>query len=251
MPAVSTSWIAFLLLSLLTGNPLLALLLVVAFAWATDRFTFRLLPSPGRALGRWRRLGALRRTLAVNPHDRRSRLELADLLLERSPREAAAVLRPNLEAGDDDVHTAWVYGAALARSGDWDEAERILAHARAADPEFRLGEVDLELGRMRLRRGDLQGARQALERLVGARPGTVEGRLLLARALDRLGDQAAAERARVDGWREYASLPGFQRRLQRRHAWRLRPWRAVLVLAALGAGVALALLLALAYRAGE
>lgn len=229
-------------LAQLTGSPLLALLILLVVWWAGDRATFRVLPDPFHALERARRRSALRQTLAVNPSDRRARLELAGLLLEaRRPRAAVDVLRPNVEAGDDDVHTAFTMGAALARSGYADQAERVLAAARAADPEFRAGEIDLELGRLRLGREDFAGAREALERLLVARPGTVEGRWLLSRALEGLGDPAGARRARADAWREYVAMPAFHRRHERPWAWRARPIRpAAWALALLLAGVLVA-----------
>jgi tetratricopeptide (TPR) repeat protein len=230
----------FALLTLLTGNPLLALLALVAVWWLGDRATFRVLPDPFRWVVRWRRRAQLGRTLEVNPSDRRARLELCDLLLEaRRPAAAAAALRFNVEAGDDDVHTAYLWGAALGRSGQAEAAERALSVARAAEPEFRAGEIDLELGRQRLARGDAAGARETLERLLELRPGTVEGRWHLVRALERLGDRAGAARRRQEGWAEYLALPRFQRRAQRRYAWLLRPSRPA------GWGLALALGLAL------
>jgi predicted Zn-dependent protease len=139
------------------------------------------------------------------------------------------VLAANVEAGDDDVHTSFAMGAALARTGAWERAEQFLAAARAREPAFRMGEIDLELGRMRVRRGDAAGAREPLERLVAARPGTVEGRFWLARALDALAESGAAARVRDDAWREYAALPRFRRQHERPYAWRIRPWRPALV----------------------
>lgn len=236
----------FYLLVQLTGSPLGALALLLALWWITDRLTVGVLPDPLRAVTRWRRRARLGQALAVNPHDRRARLELADLLLAaRRPARAAEVLRPNVEAGDEDAHTAFLMGAALGRSGNADAAERALALAREVDPDFRAGELDLELGRQRLARGDAAGAREALERLLVERPGTVEGRLWLARALDRLGDRDGARRRREEGWREYVSLPRFHRKHERPYAWRLQPWRpaavalaVVLLLAAIAAAAA-------------
>ena len=176
----------------------------------------------------------------MNPSDRRSRFELAQLLLEaRRPAEGIEVLRPSLEAGDDDVHTAFLFGALLARTGAHQQAEHVLGIARAAEPGYRLGEIDLELGRSRLARGDLAGAREALSRLVEARPGTVQGRVLLARALDGLREAGGA-RLREEAWREYAALPRFRRREERPWAWRVRPWRPALVAASVVLAGALA-----------
>ncbi len=233
-------WIQWYVLTRLTGSPIGSLVALVLIWWLSDRFTFQLFPDPLRLVARWQRRGELRAILAANPHDRRARFELAELLLDgRHAREAVVVLRPNIEAGDDDVHTAFVMGAALARSGSYDQAERVLIVARQTDPSFRTGEIDLELGRMRLARGEHAGAREALERLLVLRPGTVEGRFYLAQALAGLGDRAGAKRAKQEAWREYASLPRFRRKQERLFAWRVKPWRpAAVVVAVLAAAAA-------------
>jgi len=223
-----TKFFLFYLISSFTGSPLLALLVLLALWWLGDRATFQLFPDPLRWVARWRRRGQLRQTLEVNPHNRRARFELAELVLEAGhPAQAVVILRPNVEAGDDDVHTELAWGAALGRSGSAEDAERALARAHTASPGFRSGEIDLELGRQRLARGDLAGARQALERLLQSRPGTVEGRWLLSRALRGLGDRTGAARRRQEAWAEYACLPRFQRRQQRLFAWRSKPMRPV------------------------
>lgn len=229
-----TRFFLWYLLARLTGSPIGSLVALIAIWWLADRYTFGLLPDPLRLAARWRRRRELRRTLEANPSDRRARFELAELLLaSRRPREAAALLQANAEAGDDDVHTAFALGAALARSGDGDRAERVLAVAREAEPGFRDGEIDLELGRLRLARGDLAGAREALERFLALRPGSVEGRYRLSRALAGMGDAAGARQARDAAWREYATLPRFRRRQERPFAWRAKPWRPAAVLVAL------------------
>jgi predicted Zn-dependent protease len=239
-----SSWMLWILLSWILGNPLLAAAILLALWWLGDRATFRVLPDPLRTLGRRGRSAALRRTLAANPHDRRARLELANLLLDaRRPGKAAEVLAPNVEAGDDDVHTSFAMGTALARTGAYDRAERFLAAARAREPSFRMGEIDLELGRLRLRGGDAAGAVEPLRRVVAERPGTVEGRYLLARALAAIGDPGGAARARDEAWREYVALPRFRRQHERPFAWRIRPWRPAI------AAVAVAIVAILVLRA--
>jgi tetratricopeptide (TPR) repeat protein len=244
---MGSSWLLWLLLAWLTGSPLQALVIVLVIWWLSDRFTFRVLPDPVRHLRRWRRRASLESTLAANPHDRRARFELAQLLLDvRRPQRALDVLRPNLEAGDDDVHTAFLYGALLARTGQHAQAERILSIARAQEPGYRLGEIDLELGRSRLAAGDLSGAREALERLVAARPGTVQGRYLLAKAVAGQ-DPALAARLRDHAWREYTALPRFRRAEERPFAWRIRPSRPIAIAAVVA--VVLAVVAAIAASA--
>src|SRR5512133_692451 len=237
-----SSWMLWVLLSWLLGNPLLAGVILLAAWWLGDRATFRVLPDPVRRFGRRSRIAALRRTLASNPHDRRARLELANLLLDAGkPRQAAEALGPNVEAGDDDVYTSFAMGTALARTGATVRAEQFLAAARAREPSFRMGEIDLEVGRMRLASGDAAGAVEPLRRVIAERPGTVEGRYLLGRALDAVGDAAGAAAARDDAWREYVALPRFRRQHERPFAWRIRPWRPAMVAIALAVAAALVL----------
>jgi tetratricopeptide (TPR) repeat protein len=225
-----STWLLWSLISLLTGNPLLAAGVVLVLWFLGDRATFRVLPDLGRWFRRSSRASQLRRELDMNPHDRRARFALAELHLEAGrPRDAIPLLRSNVEAGDRDVFTLAALGTALARAGTHEEAERLLAEARKLDPEFRMGELDLVLGRMRLTLGDAAGAREPLTRLVATRPGTVEGRYHLARVLDRLGDRAGAAALREEAWREYAQQPRFRRREERRWAWRIKPWRPALV----------------------
>jgi tetratricopeptide (TPR) repeat protein len=239
---MSTGWILWILLSFLTGSPITALVVVLLLWWLGDRFTFRLFPDVFRAVRRWRRRAELEAVLQRNPSDRRARFELGQLLLDlHRPSAGLATLRPNLEAGDDDVHTAFLYGALLARSGEHAQAERILGIARAQEPDYRLGEIDLELGRSRLAAGDLAGAREALERFVAARPGTVQGRWLLSQALAGLGDREGAARTRQAAWREYVALPRFRRPEERLWAWRARPSRPIAIGLAVLVAVAVAL----------
>jgi len=219
-------WILWYLLARITGSPIASLVILVAIWWAADRFTVGVLPDPVRALRWWGRIRRLRRTMAVNPHDRRARLELADLLVERRrSREAVEVLHPNLEAGDDDVFTLFTMGTACAGAGYHSQAEVFLSEARKLEPGFRLGQIDLELGRMRLARKDAAGARTALEALLALRPSSVEGKVLLARAMTLQGDGASARRLRLEAWRDYVAAPRFRRRRERLWAWRARPWR--------------------------
>jgi hypothetical protein len=94
-----------------------------------------------------------------------------------------------------------------------------------------------------VRQRDFEGAREALLAVLALRPGSVEARYWLARALDGLGRRDDARRVRDDAWREFATLPRFHRRHERPFAWRIRPWRPALVLATVLVAGALVLLL--------
>ncbi len=49
--------------------------------------------------------------------------------------------------------------------------------------------------------------------------------MLLARALERLGDDASAAMVKDEAWREYRAAPRFRRRQERFWAWRAKPSR--------------------------
>jgi len=236
------------LLASLMGNPLGALFVVVGFLVVTDQLTFRFLPGPWHWWQRRQRAAGLRADLATNPHDRRARRELGLILVEQSRHaEAVATLAPNLAAGDDDAET--LLAMACARMGVGDaagraEGERLFAAIEARQASFRQGELFLARGRFRLGAGEVAAATDDLRRFVKERPGTVEGRALLVKALRARGARDEAAKIADDGWNEYAQAPGFRRRIERRWAWTLRPSRpltyAGLLLAALTALAAFA-----------
>lgn len=221
-----SKWMLWMFLMALTGSPMLSLGLMVVIVFAADHFTLQLLPSPVRLLKRFQRAGHLAGVILTNPHERRARHELADIRVEQKRyAEAVDILKPNLEAGDDDVDTLYLLGVAYLGAGDAQRGELLLAEAEKLDPDYRQGSIHLERGRFRLKRGDFQGAVQALERFCTVRHGTVEGRFLLSQALAEMGRGDEAKRMRDMSWSEYVVAPRFQRRRERKWAWRARPSR--------------------------
>ena len=238
-----STWMLWMIVSAITGRPLLALVLVFGAVWAMDRFTLQFLPRPLRFIHRWRRAGQLERTLMNNTHDRRARFELAELRVGQG-RYATAVelLKPNLEAGDDEVDTLFLLGVAYLGAGEKAKGELLLDEAAKLNPDFRQGSIDLERGRLRLAQGDASDAIEALECFVKGRHGSIEGRTLLAKALDKAGRDADAALMRDEAWKDYVAAPGFQRRRERMWAWRARPSRPIIY------GALLLLVLVLGFR---
>ena len=223
-----SQWLQWMILTSVTGSPLGSLVILVVFWFVVDRFTLGLMPDPVRWLMRRRKELRLQRVLLGNPHDRQSRRELAELLVIRGNHlRAVELLKPNLEAGDDDSATLYAMGVACMGAGHQEQGEKLLAHLAETKPGFRVGELEFAIGRARLARGDFKLAKEALERGIKVRRGTIEGRVLLARALKSLGDEPAAAMMRDEAWNEYVSAPGFQRRKERLWAWRARPSRPV------------------------
>lgn len=228
----------FLALTWLTGNPLVALAILVVGGWLVDRLAVGLLPDPIRWVRRYLRANQLRAQLAARPHDRRAALELAQWLNDRGRHaEALPLAKKNLEAGDHDKETLFTAAVAYTGAGQVKEGDLLFTEVLAQDPRFRQGEVHLARGRLALRRGDAPVAKEALESFCAERVGTVEGRVLLARALDGLGDAATARARRDEAWNEYRLAPRFRRKAERLWAWRARPTRPLLYAGLFGLGL--------------
>lgn len=221
-----SSWLMWMILSRVTGSPIGSAIAMLAFYFVVDRYTFGVIPDPLRFLARWRRRAWLREQLERNPHDGKHRLELAGLLVEaKQGKEAVEVLRPTFDRGADDVQSVFTMGEACLLAGYTEQGEKLLDHAEELEPDFRVGEINLVRGRWRLARKDNAGAKKALEAFVKQRSGTVEGRVLLARAQRALGDDASAALLDDEAWKEFTVSPRFQKRKERFWAWRARPSR--------------------------
>ncbi len=232
--------------AMLTRSPLAAALITLAVWLVVDWNAFQLVPRLGRRLFALQRAAELRRTLFQNPHDRRSRIALADIY-NRLYRPAAAVeaVKPAVEADPTDVEALFQLGLACLRQGDRERGELFLDEIEARFPDFRQGEIRFEEGRARLRAGEAASALEALQAYLGSHPGSVRGLVLLAEAKAALGDEAGARQAKAQAWQEYTELPRFARREARLWAWRANPGRP---LGYLGVAVALVGLFWLAPR---
>ena len=216
----------WLMLSFLLQRPLVAGLVVLAIWLVVDRAWVRW-RSPFKWWQRRQSVDRLRRQLDVNPHNRDARFELAELLVDRGDFDAASVvIDKNVEAGDSDAETLWLAGrAAYGSSRDDAEelGEALLSRAREANPRFRSGAIDLELGRGRLRAERYAEARDALLQAIEQRPGSVEAHVLLARAQEGLGESGEADATKAKAWQLYGESPRFKRRQDRKWAWKARP----------------------------
>ena len=216
----------WLMLSFLLQRPLVAGLVVLAIWLVADRAWVRW-RSPFKWWQRRQTLERLRRTLDVNPHNRDARFELAELLVDRGDFDGAwAVIEKNLEAGDSDAETLWLAGRAAFGSSHKDATEtgeRLLSQAREANPKFRSGAIDLELGRGRLSAQRFAEARDALQQAIEARPGSVEAHVLLARAQEGLGQSDEAAKTKATAWQLFGESPRFKRRQDRKWAWKAKP----------------------------
>lgn len=231
-----TFWIAYLL----TGNPLVAGLVVLALWVFADFQTTGVVRRAARALRDWARSSKLSRAIDLNPHDRKARIDLGEILVrQRRFERAAEVLKPALEADPEDAAGLFWMGRACLGMARFEEAELFLDTVAQTAAGSLPGQALLEMGRSRLERRDSHGAAELLGRYLGGSAHSVQGRVLLSRALALQGDSSGAARERDRAWNEYRTSPAYQRRAERLWAWRARPLRPIAYAALAAAGLAL------------
>jgi hypothetical protein len=234
-----SQWWSFYIAWMITGSPVAAMLVMLAAYAIADWHTVGLLRRVAAAVADWRRGRRLRIVLLNNPHDRKARADLGDILVsQRRWAKVIEIVKPLADADPHDLRALFALGLACVHSGRVGQGELFLRSIHEAAPDYRGGAALLELGRARLDRRDA-AAREPLLAFVAAHPHHVEARFLLSRAHLLAKEPAAAAAERDRCWKEYeTSLPGHRRR-ERIWAWRARPSRPLAYALALCSAIAL------------
>lgn len=211
----------FSLLTWMTGNPVLALVIVVVISAAGYGYVSARIFRIPRAINRWMTIRELERTVKTNPHDATARADLGRLLVEAG--QPARAL-PHLEAAHarapEVIESTYYLGAARLRLGDEGRGRPLIEEALARDPRIGYGEPYLRLADFYLDRGRAAEALSYLERFVELHASSVEGQYKLARAYVATGHTDRARAALDEAARAYSGAPRFKRREER--LWRLR-----------------------------
>jgi tetratricopeptide (TPR) repeat protein len=233
------NWVNFSILWMLTGSPVAAAAILLAAYAIADWYTFGFLRGVAHAVADFQRGRRLRLVLLHNPHDRKARADLGQILIsQRRHARAIEVVKPLADADPHDVNALYLLGIACLATGRVDQGELFLTEVHKADPAFRGGAALLDLGRHRIRRG-AGSAVDPLRAFLDVYPHHVEARFLLSRAHQLAGNGAAAAAERDRCWREYETELPYQRRRDRLWAWRARPSRPLLYAAIACCAIAL------------
>ncbi|MBI4537036.1 MAG: tetratricopeptide repeat protein [candidate division NC10 bacterium] len=216
----------FTLLAWLTGNPLLALLIVIALAlpgWlAGSRVALRL-SRRVRALGE---AGRLRRALEINPHDAKARVDLAAILVRQGKyREARAEVEPVFARVEDLPDANYCLGLCLLRDGEYERGRALVERALELSPRFAYGEPYLRLGDFRADRREWAQAAERYRQATAIYSSSVEAWYKLGRSLGELGHTEEARAALQEALTSYRTAPWYRRpddRPWKRRAARLR-----------------------------
>jgi len=235
-----SNWINFSILWMLTGSPVSAALILLSAYALMDWYTFGFLRGVARTVADFRRGRRLGLSLLHNPHDRKARADLGEILLsQRRYARAIEVVKPIADDAPHDLNALYMLGVACLATGRVDQGELFLTEVHQARPDFRDGAPLLELGRSRVRRRAVTAV-GPLQMFLQEHPHHVEARYWLARAHVVAGDAAAAASERGRCWREYQTELPYQQRADRIWAWRARPARPLLYAALTCCALALA-----------
>lgn len=211
-------FLLFALLWRLTGNPFLALIIILVVLYVLDRRYVGLFPSVAAPLRRNRRLAKLRQELAANPHQTSARHEAARLLIEKKRyREAAGDLERVLAVMDDSAEAVCELGLCRLKLGAAAEGERLMLQSLAMNPRVKYGEPYLRLGEA-FAASDPDKAIGYLKQFGEVHSSSCEAYYRLGKLYKRLGRRNEAAGAFREALQLYRSLPRYKRRSERRWA---------------------------------
>lgn len=144
----------FILLSYLTGNPLLVLVIMLLAIFLLERRFVGILPDVFEPWRRTKRIGQLKRDIAINPANAESHLELGESYFRQGKYEAAMSLLESA-TGKMEGHPLFHFylGASYYECGRIDNAKEELEKAIQANPKVSLGEPYVYLVKIYLEEG--------------------------------------------------------------------------------------------------
>ncbi|NEW07619.1 tetratricopeptide repeat protein [Paenibacillus sp. SYP-B3998] len=213
-----TKLLAFGLLWRLTGNPFIALIILIVILYVLDRRFVGLTPNIFRPFQLSRKASRLRQDLYANPHNTSVKLELARILIERKRySEALPYLEQSHSVMLDSADVHYEIGLCCLKLGDLSRGESFMLKAIELNPRVKYGNPYLRLGEA-LASVAPERAVAYMEQFRDVHSSSVEAYYRLGQLYQKLGRTDEAKRAYREALDIYRGLPRYSRRQQRRWA---------------------------------
>ncbi|MCI0407625.1 MAG: tetratricopeptide repeat protein [Acidobacteria bacterium] len=207
----------FVLLSWVTGNPILAgaiILLILGgsyFLYSRRLYRFRQI---WRDRARIRRLQA---ELAVNPENAKARSDLGSILVRKGRfAEALGHLERAIPRCDEVPDTNFYLGWTYLVVGDLEQGRRHIMRALELNPRFGYGEPHLRLGDFFFGRGEHKEATPHYEAFRGIHSSGVEGLYKLGECYLAIGERQQGIEVLHEAVAAYRTAPWYRRQEERR-----------------------------------
>ena len=208
----------FPLLWWITGNPFLAMIILLIVLYALDRRFIGLSPSLTRPLALSRRISKLKNRLHISPHDNSLKLEIARIYMEKKQfRKALPLLEEVMNVYGESADVMYLTGLCHLKLGRTETGERFILQSLQLNPRVGYGVPYLRLGEAFAGKDDAKAV-MYLEKFKEMNSSSCEAYYRLGTLYARMGRQREAELAFDEAAQLYRSLPRYKRRTERRWA---------------------------------
>lgn len=208
-------------LMVLTGNPLLVIILLLIFYGALDWKYVGFFPQISRWFRRSLEIRELNRALGINPHDAPSQVALGRAYyLNGEPRKAIAHLQTALQKMKDLPDVNYYLGLAYLSTGREEEGKELLLKTIQINPRFQYGEPYLKLGEHFIKIRNYKEGLGMLETFCSIHTSSSEGYYHLGLAQAALGDKEGAAKSFNRSIEAYKISPSYKKQIDRKWRWK-------------------------------
>lgn len=206
----------FYLLWRITGNPILAILVLLIVFYVMERRYIGVLPSVTKPIKRRLQISSLQKQIQINPHDMPARLQLAECYMEAKRYSRGLQLLEDISTSmQADAEVLCNKGICQLALGRLAEGEQLVSDALRIDGRVRYGEPWLRLATA-FAQADPKKSLAYLEEFQKRNFSSCESWYRMARLQAHFGNLTESRRALEQCLQTYRVLPRFRKRQERR-----------------------------------
>lgn len=213
----------FYIITMLTGSPFFALLVIIGLYLALDYQFTGFLRRGVQVYRLESEISGLRREVALNPHNAAALSDLGRLLVMRNKaHQALPYLERAYERLSDTEETTYYLGLAFLATGRETEGETLILKALEKNPKFRYGEPALRLAEYYARKGRKEEAQAFFDRFFSIHSSSPEGYYKFGQFQLQIGNRTGAAESFRRAIEIFKLSPSFKKRQDRLWAYKAR-----------------------------